>query len=161
MLFTHITTVLLFSGLTLLAVIDWRTRRLPDLITLPLIAAGLGINLVSGTAPIATVLGAVLGYASLVAVELAFRYLRGIDALGRGDAKLFAAGGAWCTAWLLPQIALIGSASALVFVLIMGLIRGRAYGRLEAIAFGPWLIVGIAACWIWRAYLGGFPPLGL
>jgi len=49
-----------------------------------------------------------------VLIELTYRRLRGQDGLGRGDAKLLAAGGAWCGWSGLPLIVLISSALALI-----------------------------------------------
>lgn len=157
MLYTHLATLLLIAALAFLAWTDLRSFRLPDLITIPLAALGLAVNTLIFQTPLPAVLGLVLGYASLVAVELGFRYLRGIDGLGRGDAKLLAAGGAWCTAWFLPIIALIGSAAALSFVFLVRLIRGQPVRGLRPVAFGPWLALGILICWIWRAYFGAMP----
>lgn len=157
MLYTHLATLFLIAALAFLAWTDLRSFRLPDLITIPLAAIGLAVNTLIFQTPVPALLGFVLGYASLVALELGFRYLRGIDGLGRGDAKLLAAGGAWCTAWFLPVIALIGSATALSFVFLVRLIRGQPVRALRPVAFGPWLALGILICWIWRAYFSGAP----
>lgn len=137
----------LSAALAALAVIDARTFRLPDVLTLPLIAAGLAFALVSGAGIWLHVLGAGLGYLSLVAVEVAYRRLRGRDGLGRGDAKLFAAGGAWCGAAALPLILLAASASALLFIVVLRLFR-PGVGATTMIAFGPFLAFGIWIVWI-------------
>jgi len=50
--------------------------------------------------------------------EYAFKTLRGKDGLGRGDAKLLAAGGAWCGWMGLPFIVLIASGFGLLAALM-------------------------------------------
>ncbi|WP_417468500.1 prepilin peptidase [Maricaulis sp.] len=158
MMLIQAATVILFSTLAVLSLIDARTQRLPDVFTLPLILAGIAVNGLIFSAPWAAIAGAAIGYGALVALELAYKRLRGRDGLGRGDAKLLAAGGAWCGLWLLPMILLAGSVSALLYVGGLALIRRRAPDPHQPLPFGPWLALGIALCWIWRAYGPGLLP---
>ncbi|WP_417498210.1 prepilin peptidase [Maricaulis sp.] len=155
---THAATLILFFTLAALSLIDARTQRLPDIFTLPLILAGIAVNGLIFSAPWAAIAGAAIGYGALVALELAYKRLRGRDGLGRGDAKLLAAGGAWCGPWLLPMILLAGSVSALLYVGLLALIRQRAPDPNQPLPFGPWLALGIALCWVWRAYGPGLLP---
>jgi leader peptidase (prepilin peptidase)/N-methyltransferase len=136
-------TVSLFAALTALAVIDWRSYRLPDYLTLPLIPLGLTAAWLMDQPVWLHVLGAALGYGVLVVLEKSYEKLRGRPGLGRGDAKLFAAGGAWCGALALPLILLAASVSALVFVLVHRLITGAELKADTMIAFGPFLGFGI------------------
>lgn len=145
-------TALLWSALAWLSWVDARTYRLPDLGTLPLLAVGLLVNLVLTETPVLALAGALIGYGLFWAVETGFRYLRGVDGLGRGDAKLLAAGGAWCGAGFLPVIMLIGAGSGLLFVILLAAIRRQTlHGRIR-IAFGPWLALGIALSWWARVF---------
>ncbi len=85
-------------GWSLLALgwIDWHTLRLPDALTLPLMGLGLAAAWWDSEAALyASVVGALVGYTVLVIVGMGYRLARGRDGLGRGDAKLLAAGGAW------------------------------------------------------------------
>lgn len=136
-------------ALLALAVIDARTLRLPDRITWPLIACGIMVMGLSRHNWWPYVLGAVIGYAVFVIIEVAYRRIRGRHGLGRGDAKLLAAGGAWCGALALPYIVLIGSASAL---LTLAFLRDRLDHGNRRIAFGPYLAFGIA-CVYWARLL--------
>ncbi|MEE9347748.1 MAG: A24 family peptidase [Robiginitomaculum sp.] len=137
-------TLLLIAALTALAIIDARTYRLPDIITLPLIGLGVLQAYVLKLGWAESLIGAAMGYAIFVAIETGFRKLRGKDGLGRGDAKLLAAGGAWCGWSGLPQIVLIASLMALIALLFPS-IRKRAEGG--KIAFGPFLALGIVCVW--------------
>ncbi len=141
-------TALLLAALGALSVIDWRTYRLPDVITLPLIIAGLGAAWLLSEPLWLHALGAALGYGVLVILEKAYEKTRGRPGLGRGDAKLFAGGGAWCGAVALPTILLAGSVLAIIWILAQRLIAGKEIQGDSMIAFGPFLSFGIAFVFI-------------
>lgn len=147
---------LLLAALIALAIIDWRTYRLPDVITLPLIAAGLGAAFLLGEPIMPHLAGAAFGYLAFVAIELGYKRFRGRDGLGRGDAKLLAAGGAWCSIGALPVIVLIASFTALCCVLVLRL-SGRSIDDHAFIAFGPFLAFAIGLVWLIQAISPGFP----
>jgi leader peptidase (prepilin peptidase)/N-methyltransferase len=132
----------LLAALIQLARIDWATQRLPNLITLPLLAAGLVWAFGTAEDFYVHLLGAALGYGVFWAVEIAYRLIRKRDGLGRGDAKLLAVGGAWCGAWALPAIVLIASLAALAYVL------PKHNDHQARIAFGPFLATGIGIVWL-------------
>lgn len=140
-------TLVLYAALFALSIIDARTFRLPDWLTLPLIVAGLGMAWVTDAPLLIHAAGAVIGYGGLVGLELTYRRLRGRDGIGRGDAKLLAAGGAWCGVWALPLILLAASLSALLAVLVMAVVRRQTPAASERVAFGPYLALAIALVW--------------
>lgn len=148
----HLVTVAagatLGSVLLALSVIDLRVRKLPDALTLPLIGAGLVWAIWEGRPWQTHAVGAALGYVIFVAIEVAYRHVRGQDGLGRGDAKLLAAGGAWCGLYGLPLIVLAASAAGLVWLLGGAAIRHQALDRHTSIPFGPFLAVAIFFVWI-------------
>ncbi|MBR9825939.1 MAG: prepilin peptidase [Alphaproteobacteria bacterium] len=154
----HLATLCLIGVLSVLSWIDLKSFRLPDIFTLPLIAAGLGVSLILGTLLLHLV-AALIGYGFFFAMEQFYLRVRGLHALGRGDAKLLAAGGAWCGPYLLPLILLIASASALLYIITLGAIRGQMPSAMTRIALGPWLALGFAVCWIFRAYGPGLYPV--
>lgn len=128
-------------GWALLALgwIDFETMILPDAITLPLLAAGLGATawlepwMLTDHAA-----AAALGYALLLAVGMVYRAVRGWDGIGGGDPKLLAALGAWVGIAGLPAV-LLGA--ALIGLAIAGLmrLRGAEITARTAIPFGPCL----------------------
>jgi leader peptidase (prepilin peptidase)/N-methyltransferase len=130
----------------MVAAVDLRTYRIPDWLSLPLVACGLAwAALAQPDRWPAHAIGAAAGYASLAAFgELYFR-LRGRDGLGLGDAKLFAAGGAWLGWQALPLVLALAAVAGLVFALATG-----RRGRHARIAFGPWLALGIWLAWLFR-----------
>jgi leader peptidase (prepilin peptidase) / N-methyltransferase len=140
-----VATGVLTAGLAAIAIIDLRTFRIPDLLSLPLIAVGLLQAYAMSVLPFwHHAVGAMAGFAILAAVgEWYFRH-RGIDGLGLGDAKLFAAAGAWLGWQSLPMVLMIAALGGLAFALL----RGGAT-RMTAIAFGPWLALGFWLAWMW------------
>ncbi len=138
-------------GWTLLALawIDAETMILPDLLTLPLVLAGLGWALAIAPDALADrAIGALVGYLAFRAVELTYRRLRGRDGLGQGDAKLLAAGGAW-VGW--PGLGSIVLGAALGGLAAAGVLRlaGRPIEAATALPFGPFLAAAIWLVWLY------------
>ena len=141
----HLVAAALLAGALAWAVmIDIDRYRLPDLLTLPMIAGGLGYAaMMRGDRLLDHAIGAVAGYLSLVIVAEVYRRLRGIDGLGRGDAKLLAAAGAWLGWAALPSVIFLAAGAGLVFAI--GRILARRQSVTEAIAFGPFIAAGFWA----------------
>ena len=139
----------LCAALVALAFIDAQTSLLPDDITLPLLWAGLLLNIGGLFAPLTeAVLGAALGYGLLWLVFQAFRLATGKEGMGFGDFKLLAALGAWLGWRALPEILLF---SSLAGVLVGGalLATGRAQ-RSDPLPFGPYLAAAGLLCLLVR-----------
>lgn len=117
------------------AIIDWETEYLFDELVLPALWLGLLTNqaLALTTSGSDALWGAAVGYATFLLLEHAFQLLTRRDGLGRGDAKLLAALGAWVGVFALPYVIVIASTT----VLLMAAWRRRAQ-----LAFGPALLVG-------------------
>ena len=143
------TSCVLGWGLLALAWIDARHMRLPDVITLPLLAAGLLVNALLGPERLlASVLGAVIGYVSFRAVAIAYRAIRKREGLGAGDAKLLAAGGAWLGWAALPDMICLAALLAILFILVARM-RDVTMDAFTVVPFGPFLC---AALWITYLY---------
>ena len=121
-----------------LTFIDVDTQLLPDSITLPLLWAGLLLNLRGTFADLpSAVIGAVAGYLVLWLVYWLFKLATGKEGMGFGDFKLLAAIGAWLGWKMLPLVIL---ASSLVGAVVgIGLIALARRGRDVPIPFGPYL----------------------
>ncbi|WP_198665368.1 prepilin peptidase [Paraburkholderia kururiensis] len=128
---------------TLIAVsaIDLDHQLLPDSMTLPLLWAGLIVNLGSTFANLHdAVIGAIAGYLALWCVYWLFRLVRGVEGMGYGDFKLLSALGAWLGWTALPQIVVIAAVAGA----IVGLVATWT-GRMrfeEPLPFGPFLAAG-------------------
>ena len=137
-----------------LAWIDARHWLLPDLLTLPLVIAGLVAALAVAPGELASrALGAAGGYAFFRGLAFLYRKLRGRDGLGQGDAKLLAAAGAWVGAAALPQVILIAAFAGLCAAGVMR-IAGVRLGASSALPFGPFLALAIWIVWLLPALTG-------
>ena len=123
-----------------LAFIDLDSFYLPDDITLPLLWAGLLVNMGGAFVDLQTaVIGAVAGYLSLWLVYWAFKFATGKEGMGYGDFKLLAAIGAWLGWKMLPVVIML---SSLVGAVIgIGLIALARHERSKPIPFGPYLVL--------------------
>jgi leader peptidase (prepilin peptidase)/N-methyltransferase len=134
--------------LAALSAIDTIEMRLPDALTLPLLAAGLVMTGLGGWDPIAMrALAAAAGFLLLFVVAAAYRLWRGKDGLGLGDAKLLAAAGAWLGLGGLPSVLLWASLSALLAALVLHF-AGRKISGSTAIPFGPFIALGFWLVWL-------------
>jgi leader peptidase (prepilin peptidase) / N-methyltransferase len=142
-------SALLASALLALSVIDIASQRLPDAITLPLIVAGPLIAFGMGwDDPLWRFMSAAIGYLALFTVAWVYRWMRGRDGLGLGDAKLFAAAGAWLGMGALPSVLMIGCGAALLAVAIALILR-RPVTTTSRLAFGPFLAFGFWMVWLY------------
>ena len=133
-------------ALLALTMIDLDTQLLPDVITLPLLWAGLMVNSFAVIVPLSDALwGAVGGYLTLWTVYQVFKALTGKEGMGYGDFKLLAALGAWL-GWLmlLPMIIL---SSLVGLVLAVGFIAKQ--GRSEPMPFGPSIAIAGLIAMLW------------
>ncbi len=134
--------------LACLATIDLASYRLPNLLTAPLIVAGLAASFALPSAPFLDHLaGAAIGYGALALLAFGYRRLRGVEGIGLGDAKLLAAGGAWLGWRPLPSVVLIACALAFVWIAVRRIRRGPKT-LTEHIAFGPPLCLAIWIVWL-------------
>ncbi|MEM7493221.1 MAG: A24 family peptidase [Pseudomonadota bacterium] len=131
-------------GLTLLvlAAYDLSAHILPNVLTLPLLVAGLVVNAIWPISLVWSGLGALCGYGLIAGLRWLWLRRKGIEAIGLGDAKMLAAGGAWVGASGLSLILLIASSAGLAVALI-----GRSYFKDKALPFGFFLALGIWVSW--------------
>lgn len=136
--------------LIVLAAIDLATLTLPDRLTLPLGLAGLAFAGLTGglSAGLWHLTAAAAGFLAIEGLNAGYRALRGRDGLGRGDAKLAAAAGAWVGLAGLPTVLLAAAICALTAVVTMRA-SGRPIAAATALPFGPALAVGLWLVWLY------------
>jgi len=146
-------TLLFVYLLIAMTYIDYDTKLLPDDLTLPLLWAGLLINVNGTFVPLQdAVIGAAAGYLVLWAVYWLFKLATGKEGMGYGDFKLLAALGAWMGWAMLPTIVLLSSVvGALVGI---GLIVFAKRGRDNPIPFGPYLAAAGLIALVWGKDIG-------
>ncbi|WP_168014462.1 prepilin peptidase [Halomonas salinarum] len=139
-------------SLLVLAVIDFRTQLLPDIITLPLLWIGLGYQLLFQPLMLhSAVIGAMAGYLSLWSFYWLFKLVTGKEGMGYGDFKLLAALGAWLGWQALPMMLILSAGVGALVGILVQLAVPRLRGA--PMPFGPFLAM---AGWI--TLLAG-PPL--
>jgi leader peptidase (prepilin peptidase)/N-methyltransferase len=135
-------------GMIALAFIDLDTFYLPDDVTLPLLWAGLLVNVAGIFVDLpSAVLGAASGYLALWLVFWAYKFATGKEGMGFGDFKLLAAIGAWLGWKMLPVVILLSSfMGALIGIALIVFAR---HGRNTPIPFGPYLALGGLVALFW------------
>lgn len=146
----HIATACLLGwALLLLSVIDLQRRILPDILTLPLVFIGLLFGAAEGLdAFLARLSGAGAGFALFAGMTFLYRFVRGREGLGLGDAKLAAAAGAWLGWSALPSVVFLAATAALAGTFIYQVSKGEAIGRYTALAFGPYIALSFWIHWM-------------
>lgn len=139
-------SLLLAAALIVLSETDRRAFRLPDVITIPLGLSGILATTITDGGIVWHVFSAGLGLVLILLVDQAYRAWRGFSGIGLGDAKLFAASGAWLGAEALPTVLLWACVAALV-VLALAHAAGRQIGAQTAIPFGSFLAFGTWLVW--------------
>ncbi len=140
--------------LLVLAVVDSLALRLPDILTLPLIAAGLAVSwFLPEHDLLGHAVGAAVGLLAFWSIAALYRAMRGQDGLGMGDMKLAAAAGAWLDWQALAFVVLVACAVGLVWVGVAVMRRGRDALE-ERIPFGVALAFAI-----WIIWLYGLPEM--
>ncbi len=138
-------------ALLALAWIDFESMILPDVLTLPLVLAGLGFAFVLDSESIVDrAAGAAVGWLLFTGLARLYRALRGRDGLGDGDAKLLAASGAW-VGWAGLGLVLLGAALAGLALALAQRVVGRRVDAATAIPFGPPLALATWLVWLYPA----------
>lgn len=141
-------TALFGWWLFLLAALDVEHHWLPNVLTLPLIPAGLAVGWVGiGPALDARLIGAAAGFLSLALIAWGYRRLRGREGLGGGDPKLFAAIGAWL-GWPQLPIVLLGAGLIGLGVLLMMKLRGAEVRATDRLPLGALMALSAWPVWL-------------
>ena len=132
-----------------LALVDLRVLRLPDAMTMPLLAAGLALAWLQPEGLRAPALAdaagaAAVGGLTLAGIAYGYRWLRRREGLGLGDAKLCAAAGAWLGIAPLPWLILLAALAGLGLALVLH----RRLKATAAVPFGPPLALAFWLLWV-------------
>jgi leader peptidase (prepilin peptidase)/N-methyltransferase len=143
-----------------LAFIDQATGYLPDDITLPLLWAGLLLNVAATFVPLGeAVVGAAAGYLSLWSVYWGYKLLTGKEGMGYGDFKMTAAVGAFLGWKALPLVILL---AALVGLVLSGAQMLKARGKWDSafrFHFGPAIAIAGVVALFWSRPIMDFIPV--
>jgi len=143
------------------SVIDLRLRLLPDLTTFAAVMTGLGFAYASADARgfLWALAGALLCASAFLAVGFVFRRILDREALGLGDIKLAAAGGALLgpiNVWLAVSA---GAAATAILAVALAAARGRKIERGLELPFGPGLMAAFWLAWCVQSAITGGRPM--
>ena len=131
-----------------LAWIDWTEFLLPDVLTLPLLLAGLTVTLLWDRDDLIDhCIATVVAYGSFYGLAIVYRAVRGKEGLGGGDAKLMAAAGAWCGLSALPVLLLVSAMVGLLAALGL-LLTGKTVTSATRIPFGSCIALAFWFMWL-------------
>lgn len=129
------------ATLVAISVIDLDHRIIPDVLSLPGVAAGWAVSLFPWSVYwLDSLIGTLAGGGSLYVVAVVYERVTGREGMGGGDIKLLAMIGAWMGWQALPLIVLVASLTGAVIGLVFILCAGEGY-RFR-IPFGPFLSLG-------------------
>ena len=132
--------LLLASLLITVSFIDLKHFVLPNEITLTLIISGLLINMWISIIPITdSIVGCVVGYSLFFLIEKGFYLWKGVEGLGRGDAKLLAGIGSWLGWVNLPFIILLAAMTGIIIYGVFALQKRKGLKKFlgTKIPLGP------------------------
>lgn len=137
--------------LTLLALFDLKHGVLPLPLTLSLLVSGLAYAAWRHTTfPTNELLAAVIGFASLGAIAVGYRVLRGREGLGGGDVLFLAGLGAWIGMSHLAYLVLGAALTGLVEAGLVALSTSRSPRAEDSLPFGPFLALGGWVIFLWQ-----------
>lgn len=146
-------------GLILLFAVDLERHQLPNAVTLPGVAIGIGLSFVTEPGWVAAVIGTVAGGGILWIMSEVSHRLRGTAGVGMGDVKMLAMIGAFI-GWKLMLVALMVAllSASMVSIGLMATRHGAAprmlpFGTFLAAAAAVAVAVGPALIdWYWRLW---------
>ena len=143
--FQYIIYLIFTLSLVVITFIDLDHKIIPDIISLPGIAAGIAVSFLPGTIFwLDSLIGAIAGGGILFLVAVGYERMTGREGMGGGDIKLLAMIGAWMGWKPLPLVLLTSSLSGAVIGALFIWFSGKGY-RVQ-IPFGPFLSFGAILC---------------
>jgi leader peptidase (prepilin peptidase)/N-methyltransferase len=126
---------------------DLDTQRLPNVLTLPGIALGIGWSLLGPPGLVDSLIGAAMGAGILLAIRSAWLWWKGVDAMGLGDVKMLAMIGAflgWRQVWV---VLFLSSLAGAVIGIALSALRGRSMQ--SRLPFGTFLAIAAFIASVW------------
>lgn len=131
--------------LLLLALVDLAHRRLPEMLTLPLVLAGLAAAVAAPSETRERLAGGAVAFALILGLRFLYGRLRGREGMGFADAVLIGAAGLWLGLEALPTLLLSAALLGLAGAFASGAWRDPA----TPLPFGPAIALAF-----WLLYLG-------
>lgn len=125
-----------FCLLIAISLIDWRHQWIPDQLNLALLGVALLYSLYVPMDSLRdSIIAMLVGYLLIAGLRQIYLMIKGVEAIGLGDAKLLAALGAWQGMYGLFNILFLASVLGTIYALV------SKKGTQQTIAFGPFLAI--------------------
>ena len=132
------------TALLVITFIDMDHRIIPNVISYPGMAAGLGLSFLAGfPRPLDSVIGLLVGGGFLYLVATGYYLITKREGMGMGDVKLLGMIGAYLGWQALPVTILLAAVTGSVIGLVA--MRVQSEDRTYAVPFGPFLALGALA----------------
>ncbi len=137
-----------------ISVVDLRALTIPDGLNAALAFSGLGFQafMLQGV-PIWPLVGGLVLALAMYVMRQVYLNRSGVVGLGLGDVKMAGASAIWLHPANLPVFVFLSSIIALVSVLAFGR-RDRRFRETGRFPFGPFLGLGLIACWSLETFFG-------
>jgi leader peptidase (prepilin peptidase)/N-methyltransferase len=135
-----VTRLVFVAALVALFGTDLETQRLPNVITLPGIVAGLVLSAFLPPGLASSAIGAGLGAGILMAIRWGWRRATGVEGMGLGDVKMLAMIGAWLGWRQVWTVLFLASLAGAVIGLLLTAVRARSLQ--SRLPFGTFLSIG-------------------
>jgi leader peptidase (prepilin peptidase) / N-methyltransferase len=143
--------------LAVIAIIDWRHMIIPHTLTISGMIGGLALATFTGPGLETSLLGLLVGGATVLVLSEGYRLLRGQAGMGGGDVMLMGMVGAWLGPWSTLGVIGAGAFLGTLYVLVgsAGRLDGAAklpFGTFLAVAAGA-MMLGGTDLWDWYVAL--------
>lgn len=130
-----------------IAWIDFRHHRIPNALSLGLLAGGVAFHVLLGTGLLLVqILFGLTVFVFFLIIRKAHSAVTGIVGLGMGDVKMAGAGAIWFSPVSFPVFLFTASVSALGLFAVMSAV-GHTSGWRQRVPFGPFLALGIVVAY--------------
>ena len=152
-LWLYLSAVVLAATLIPLTLSDWRTHRLPDMLTGALFLLGfLFVWAQHSMTYLDAMVGAAAGSGAFLVIRSVYCRLRHVEGLGLGDVKLMAGLGAWLGPAWLPQTVLIAAMLGLAVVALQAVMARREISTSAPLPFGSYLCLSGFVVWCFKNF---------
>ena len=137
----------LWGLLSALCYFDFKTFKLPNILTAGVLILGIIYNIYNDQNLWVPISSFLISSSLLLVISFVYYKWRGQHGLGMGDIKLFAAGAVWLSPFQLPLVLLISSLMGILYFMVSAGRKDTALLK-QKIPYGPFLAIAIWLTWL-------------
>ncbi len=128
--------------------VDFHSFKIPNILNAALLAVGVGYNIYIHQTWWLPAISFLVASLILFIVSVLYARIRGVQGMGGGDIKLFAASAVWLIPEHLPFVLLLSSLTAILYFMASKT-ASAANNKMQKIPYGPFLSIAIWATWLY------------